>query len=158
MHTGSQSNKFTGLRVAGVLMATHTPFPTTASPHRRTDTCGSSTGITRTALSRLRFASFFRKGAREERRRLKPNPYRARAPEDAECRSNKRGIIFCQARRSSVFFLYVATNDIAWATSYLVAARSGAPGTGARYRVRFSVAEPGANGSSISMSLPESQM
>src|SRR3954447_7044941 len=105
MHTGSQSNKFTGLRVAGVLMATHTPFPTTASSHRRTDTCGSSTGITRTAISRLRFASFFRKGAREERRRLKPNPYRARAPEDAESRSNKRGIIFCQARRSSVFFL-----------------------------------------------------
>jgi hypothetical protein len=44
-------------------------------------------------------------------------------------RSNKRGITFCQATRSSAFFLCVATNDIAWATSYLVEARSGAPGT-----------------------------
>src|SRR4051794_22554484 len=92
-------------------------------------------------------------------RRLKcGSPYRARAPEDAQSRSNNFGIRFCQTTRSSAFFLCVATNDIAWATSNLVKARSGAPGTRARYRIGFSVAAPSANGSSISMSLPESQM
>src|SRR4051794_10603916 len=51
--------------VAGASTATPTLFPTTASSHPRTDTCGSSMLLTRTATSRLRFASLFRRGACE---------------------------------------------------------------------------------------------
>jgi hypothetical protein len=65
MPTGLRSNKFIELRVAGASTATPTLFPTTASSHPRTDTCGSSMLLTRTATSRLRFASLFRRGACE---------------------------------------------------------------------------------------------
>jgi hypothetical protein len=52
----------------------------------------------------------------------------------------------------------VATNDKACETSYLVAALSGEPGTRSKYRIGFSVADPGAKWSAIFTSLPLSQM